>query len=232
MKKAHSLLIGRRIRAAAVPEATFPEQRAARFQLNLHRLHGLINGPGPGMAERNDMRCPVLQGEVIERNEHVAQERGMRARYGPEAVVLVEVLFGLAGQCVEQRRDIDLTVLADHTIDDRPQPWIQEHGVGSARLCEQIVRSPCATGGGADGAHLGDGHFSVECRTNGLDLLGGQKILDNDIPLGADVIDGRSDVQPVDHHARLIYRVVRGFPALHGSLQGPHPATPTQPCQY
>ena len=74
----------------------------------------------------------------------------------------MQELPGLARQHVEQRRHVDLRVLAEHAFDQRPDPGVEEQVVHGASLGEQVVGAPGLAGLGADGAHLGDHHLGVE----------------------------------------------------------------------
>ncbi len=193
-EEAHALLVCGDVRTARVPHAALPEHNAAGFHLDLNGLHALIEWLGPAMAEGYEVGSAVVLGEVIERKQGVTQERWMRTRYRPQAVVLVQILLGLAGQRVEQRGDVQLVVLADDAVDDGAQAGVQEHEIRGAGLGEQVVRPPGAPARGAEAATNGNRNLGVEGIAERLDVVRCQEAIDHGVALSADLLDHLADV--------------------------------------
>ena len=152
----------------------------------------------PLVAVGDDVGGAVVEVEVVQGDERVADEMRVRALDGPQAVVLVQELARLPRQDVEQRRHVDLGVLAEHAFDQRPDAGVEEQVVHGTGLGQQIVCPPGLAGLGADGAHLGDVHLGVEGVADACDFFRRDEVGDDGVALVLDLGDALGDVQAVD----------------------------------
>ncbi len=158
----------------------------------------LVYGPVvPPVAVGDDVRGAICYVEIVEGNERVAEEVRVRPGDRPEAVVLVQDLPLLSGKHVEERRDVDLAVLAYHAFDQRPDPRIEEQVVHGAGLREQVVRAP-GPAGGTEAERPGDGHFGVEDMAQARDFGLRDEVRNDRVATVLDLGDPFGDVEAVD----------------------------------
>ena len=188
----------------------------------MQRLHGLIDlAVVPAVAVRHDVRGAVLNVEIVQRDQRVADEVRMRARNRPQAVVLVQELAGLARQHVEERGDVDLHMLAEHAFDQGANATVEEQMIHGAGLRQQVVGAPGLAGVGADGAHLRDRHLGVEGVPDARHFVGRQEVLYHRVAVRFDLGDPFGDVQAVDDGRRF------GLGSVCAHVAGVHSATRT-----
>ena len=72
------------------------------------------------------MSSTVLLSEWIKSDKNIAEKGGMRPRYWPQSIILMQELFSLTGQCVEKSRYIYLIELSDHPGNNGSQPLIEK----------------------------------------------------------------------------------------------------------
>ena len=196
-EETHAFATGGRVSTTAMPQRAFPHEHGAGFHGNLRSLHTLVNGSiVPRVAVWHELGSAVFHIEVVKRNQSVAQKRRMGPGDRPETIVLMQQLFGLAREYVEQGSDVYLCSFADHPLNEGSKSLIEEQVIDRASLGQQVVRTPGLTGIRANCTHLGNRDFCVECMANALYLCRREKIRHDSVALLLNFRDMSRDVQP------------------------------------
>ena len=93
------------------------------------------------MTVGNNVRCTVFQVEIVECDERIADEMGVRSLDGPESGILMQELFGFAGENVEQSGHVDLNPGSQHTFDKSANAGIEKQVVDGTGFSQEVVRS-------------------------------------------------------------------------------------------